>query len=88
MEQIIKAEEFDLNPEKAMQIQEAFAPMITEREAYTEQYNSILNAEITPELSAQAKVLRLPRQSSCVLLYVPSSRSRVRRNRTGHLLHR
>lgn len=57
--EIVKASEFGLSEEKAEQIQNAFSPVIAEKEALTELYKPFLTAEITPELCAKAKELRL-----------------------------
>lgn len=57
--EIIKASEFGLNEEKAIEIQNAFSPVIAEKEALTELYKPFLTAEITPELCTAAKELRL-----------------------------
>jgi hypothetical protein len=57
--EIVKAEDYGLTEDKAVQIQNAFSPMIAEREALTEIYNNLIVGEMSPELIKEARALRL-----------------------------
>ncbi len=55
---IVKAEEFGIEEAKAIEIQKAFTPVITEKDALTEMYSVLITKELTPELAREASLLR------------------------------
>lgn len=57
--QIIDPKEFGLEVTSVATIEQAFAPKIIERDAYAAQYEMLMTKELTPELSMQARELRL-----------------------------
>jgi hypothetical protein len=59
--QIVKLnpKEFGLEENQAQTIESAFMPKIVERDALREVYNNLLTQEITPDLSREAKAVRL-----------------------------
>lgn len=56
---LIKAEDFGLEPAKVATIEQAFAPVIIERDALIQSYEAIVTKELTPSLANEAKSLRL-----------------------------
>ena len=56
---LIKAEDFGLEPAKVATIEQAFAPVIIERDALIQSYEAIVTKELTPSLANEAKTLRL-----------------------------
>lgn len=54
----VNPQEFGLDVEKASKIENAFAPVIVERDGLIAVYETILTSEISPELCKQAKELR------------------------------
>lgn len=58
-EEIVKAEEFGLDVEKATLITNSFIPKIEETNGYQKVYSELINSEITPEIELKAKRLRL-----------------------------
>jgi len=55
---IVKAEEFGIEESKAIEIQKAFTPVITEKDALTEMYSALITKDLTPELAKEASQLR------------------------------
>jgi len=56
---LINPQEFGLDVEKAKDVESAFAPVITEQAEYEKMYVEIITKEITPELTKEARELRL-----------------------------
>ncbi len=56
--QLVKAKDYGLEENKAIEIESKFAPMIAEKEALLSIYNDIITSELTPGLCAKAKDLR------------------------------
>ena len=56
---LIKAEDFGLEPAKVATIEQAFAPVIIERDALIQSYEAIVTKELTPALIPEAKALKL-----------------------------
>ena len=56
---VIKAEDFGLESAKVATIEQAFAPIIIERDALIQSYEAIVTKELTPSLAHEAKALRL-----------------------------
>jgi hypothetical protein len=56
---IIKPEEFGLEVNEAKQVQAVFVPMLEAISQLEDNYNNIVSKEITPELTKEAKELRL-----------------------------
>ncbi|MCP4987282.1 MAG: hypothetical protein GY928_14885 [Colwellia sp.] len=56
--QLVKAKDYGLEENKAIEIESKFAPMIAEKEALVSIYNDIITSELTPGLCAKAKDLR------------------------------
>ena len=59
--QIVKVDpkEFGLEPQNVTEIEKAFAPKIIERDELAKIYKDLITKELTPELSIEAKALRL-----------------------------
>jgi len=57
--EIVKAEEFGLEPNNVSNVDEAFAPKVKEREALSEIYGQVIKKDITPEVALEARELRL-----------------------------
>jgi len=58
MTQIVKHEDFNLQPEKAISIEQSFFPKIEEKKGYEKVYAEIINAEISEDLVGKASELR------------------------------
>lgn len=56
---VIKAEDFGLESAKVATIEQAFAPIIIERDALIQSYEAIVTKELTPSLIPEAKALKL-----------------------------
>ena len=55
----VNPQEFGLETEQVLSIEQAFLPKIQEREALSTIYQQLITSEITPELCKEAKALRL-----------------------------
>ena len=58
----INPQEFGLEAEQAVKVEQAFSPMLVERDAMVKVYETIINSEMTPELTKEARELRLKLQ--------------------------
>jgi hypothetical protein len=56
--EIVKASEFGLEEEKGKSIELSFSPKVSEKEALTDIYNSLIKEELSPELCVKANDLR------------------------------
>lgn len=56
---VVDPKEFGLEADKAKEVESAFTPVIVERDLLAKQYADIVNKRISPELTTEARELRL-----------------------------